>query len=190
MLVHLSLQVFLQRGCQPRFADAGFTKEQHDAALAPCGLAPAPRSVSNSSSRPTSGVKSGQRSASKRLCCPLVLSTCQAGTASVAPIPSIAPDSRSSNRLPISRLVVASIATVPGTREGLQLGGEIGRVADDPALVRLGSAGEIADNDGSRCNSDPALQRGPPPRLRFPIAAQSASPARTACSASCSCAAG
>ena len=147
-------------------------------------------SRSISSSRPTSGVNFDPRNASKRLATTLSPSTCQRRIGSVSLFVSSAPRSRQSNKLPIRRQVVGSIVTVSGCAD---------------TCNRTAKSGASPTIPWSRTSPTPT--RSPtmtipvamPTRhrigtsasgLRVLTAAHNSSPARIACSASCSCAAG
>jgi len=70
---------------------------------------------STSSSRPISRLKAAPRNASKRLATLLGPSTCQAGTGAAIPFTSTVPRSRYSKRSATSRRVLAAITTVPAS---------------------------------------------------------------------------
>ena len=71
----------------------------------------------------------------------------------------------------------------------LQPGGEVRRLADDPALLRRTRADQIADHDEPGGDAEPHAQASRGRRVA-PTASITASPARTARSASSSCACG
>ena len=155
-------------------------------------LARAQRSKSRSisSSRPTSGVIAGPRSASKRLSTGLFPSTCQLRIGSVLPAASIAPSSRQSNRSPVRRRVAGSIVTVPGCVDTASREARFGasptmpspRAAPTPTgspTMTMPVAMPIRHRTGASA-SDP----------RLPTIAHNSRPARIACSASSSCASG
>ena len=147
-------------------------------------------SRSISSSRPTSGVSADPRNASNRLSTTLGRSTCQAGTG--------CGDALHLDGAEIA--VLEEIADQP-TRacgdddrvrlgQGLQPGGEVRRFADDRLLLRRAFADEVADDHEPGGDADARLQLD-----GFDIEAadrvdRQPSPARTARSASSSCACG
>ena len=115
-------------------------------------------SRSSSSSRPTSGVAS-ERSASKRLTTPLSPTTRQARCGSAKPASGCGPRSSISNSAPICRRVLSAMTSVPGCGQRLQPGGEVRRLADDPALLRRARADQIADHDEPAGDAEPHVQR-------------------------------
>ena len=92
---------------------------------------------------------------------------------------------------PRADLPARALGNHDGVRLGqrLQAGGEVGRFADDRLLLRRAGADQIADHHQPGGDADAHLQRVPALRSS-PTASTSARPARTACSASSSCACG
>ena len=74
--------------------------------------------------------------------------------------------------------------------DALQTRREVRRLADDAALLRFARSDQIADDDQPGRDPDTGLQGQPGDVSSFGTASTSASPARTARSASCSCACG
>ena len=78
-----------------------------------------------------------------------------------------------------------------GLGQRLQACGEVGGLADGRVLLRHAFADEIADHDDARGDADARLQRHALQRTStLPTASRIDKPARTARSASSSCAAG
>ena len=147
-------------------------------------------SSSISSSRPTSRVSAEPRKASKRLSTTLSPSTCQTCMGSPWPALSIVPNSTQSNSLPIRRRVAGSIATMSGCADSRTC---TARSAASPTISRSPRA---LPSPRSLMIAMPVAMPirhrsvAPEPALRVLTAAHNSIPARTACSASCSCAAG
>ena len=123
-----------------------------------------------SSSRPTSAVSPPACSASNRLSCELALSAAKARVGPATPLRSCGPRSSSSNRLPSSLRVPSAMTTLSGSAIALQPRGEVRRVADDAALLRLPRTQKIADDHDPRRDARPAHAAARP--RRFPASAQ------------------
>ena len=92
---------------------------------------------------------------------------------------------------PSSRRVASAITTLPGAGQRLQPRRQVRRLADHRLLAGRAFADEIADHDHDRWRCRPAPPSGSPAGVAsWPTALAIASPARTARSASSSCARG
>ena len=146
-------------------------------------------SRSISSSRPINGLSADPRNASNRLATTLGRSTCQAGTGAAMPLTSTVPRSRYSNRSPTSRRVPAAMTTVSGSARACSRAARFGRFTDDRC-----SCAEPSPIRSPTTTSPVAMPTRAwsltPLTSRRPTASMTPSPARTARSASSSCACG
>src|SRR6202022_2106936 len=113
-----------------------------------------------SSSRPTRGksavVVSNSASSSSRK-----PATRQTWTGSAMPLSACAPRPSQAKMSPRRSRVAALIRMASGAGEGLQAGGEVGRVADDGLLVRGTFADRLADDDESARDTNARGEAGP-----------------------------
>ncbi len=140
----------------------------------------------SSSSRPTSGVRSGPCRASKRLSAPLSRSTRVTMTGMAKPLISTAPRSSYSNNPPVSRRVLGAITTVPGSANACSRAARFGVSpttacsCEAPWPIRSPTTTSPVAMPTRTCNGAAATVSSP---ATF---STSFSPARTARSASCS----
>jgi hypothetical protein len=146
------------------------------------------RSSSSSSSRPTSSVRPLAWRASKRLSTEDGRNTVQACTVAAMPLSSCAPRSRSSNRLPTSFRVLSAMTTLFASAMACKRAARLG------VSPTMACSWENPEPIRSPTTTSPVAI---PTRvckgayvLRAPMAATKSSPARTALSASSSCACG
>ncbi len=146
-------------------------------------------SRSISSSRPTSRVKADPRKASNRLATTLGRSTCHTGTGAAMPFTSTAPRSRYSKRSPTSRCGPAAMTTVSGSARVCSRAARFGvsPTTDcscaDPAPTGSPTTTKPVAIPTRVCNLTDLMSSRP-------TASRALSPARTARSASSSCACG
>ena len=84
--------------------------------------------------------------------------------------------------------MLSAMTTMFGSAIALQTGCEVRGLSNDAALLRLPRTDEVADHDQTRCDADTGLQRSAGSSIIY--STTSSSPARTARSASSSCACG
>jgi class 3 adenylate cyclase len=142
-----------------------------------------------SSSRPTSGPSNDPRNASNRLVTTLGRNTCQASTGSVMPLTSTGPISRYSKKSPASRRVRAAITTASGSAKACKRAARFGvspttdcSWVDPPLIISPTTTNPVAIPTRVWSLTDLTSRRA--------TASMARSPARTARSASSSCACG
>ena len=181
-------KAFEQRGRQSRFADARLTGEQNHLPFASLCLRPAPQEQFEFFFRPTSSVTPPACRASKRLSTEHGRSAAHARTGPSTPFRSFAPRSLSSNRLPTSLRVFSAITTLFGSAMPCR---RAARLGVSPTIVCSWEAPEpIRSPTTTRPVAMPTRVYRGAWVFRPPTAATNSSPARTARSASSSCACG
>ena len=187
--MRLAGDALAQRLGQARLADARLGRQQHDAAFAglrllPSGAAAArfPRRGRPAASRASAAPRTGWRPRFRR-------APARPADAPAKPFSACGPRSRNSNKPPICRRVASAMTIVLGSAKRLQPRGKVGRLADDRLLLRGAErrSGRRPRQARWRCRA--VLRAGAADR-DAPTASTIARPARTACSASSSCACG
>ena len=190
--VRLAREPLLERAVMPRLADARLAREQHDLTLAAPGSLPAPEQQldlllapdQRRLRRPSAAPRTGSRRRSRR-------TTRQACTGSAKPFTSTAAEIR----------VLEETAGQParglrrsrprsGSARACSRAARFGVSPTTACSCAAPDADQIADHDQPGGDADPDLQRLARGTARCPTASTSASPARTARSASSSCACG
>ena len=180
-----------KRRQQARLADAGLAAEQHDLALSRCCAMP-PFEQEGELCLPAdqrrqhrrAALRNGSRRPSRRRC------------ASTAPERRSPLSSRSPRSVAVEQARDQPLRNLGDNHrarlgERLQPRCKVGRVADDRFLLRRTFADQVADDDQSRGDADTrGKRRSPPGAVSRAVADAAARPARTARSASSSCACG
>ena len=185
----LGSDVLGKRGREPRLADARLARDQHHPSFAALCLCPAPDEQLDFLVTPDER-RLPERNASNRLTWPLSPKTRQARCGSGKPASACDPRSSRSNSSPICCRVLAAMTRLAGVASACSRAARFGRLTDDRLLLRRALADQIADDHQPGGDSDPRLEFGgldiePADRVD-----RAQCPARTARSASSSCARG
>ena len=187
--VRLAGEAFQQRRREPRFADAGLAGEQHHLTFAGLCLRPAPQQQFEFFFPPD---ERGQAARVQRLEAAFHRTRPQRRPGSHRPgdaLEVLGPEVLQLEQ--IAEQLSRALGDDDRVRLGdpLQARREVRRLADDAALLRLPRSDQVADHDQPGRNADAGLQWSCATSSAL-TAAISSSPARTARSASSSCACG